>query len=857
MFSITVPGRLKTPGHLIIPQASGLRLWLIIKTTQDDSSIKVQEDAVDQQVANTNFATDSTSKVATPSDAIFVDSPMVGTRDYSTLTLNELLCTPIAVAEGNLTSANPIQISLQSHSTILTKSAFMLSKLKGFLGIRATVVCRLVVNADKYTQGRLAVSYKIQQTENAVERLDHRHVTQLPHVTLDLNTETEVSLKIPHRGPFTHFDIAEGRYNTGVFQVTQLLPHRGNPYSFTIYMNYEDIDLIGPTHNTTVQYQSGLAVEQKNTLLSEKVMKLSSVVSSFGNVPLLTSYVQPLAWAMGVASKVMSAFGFSKPTANKSPDIFHHRDRPGYNTTDGVDTAEPLAMTLTSSVKVDPYLGLTAVDEMSIKYLTGINSVVVRNVWNSSAVSGTLLYRWNLCPWGMKSNYNLPQNALTDAMIPHPIAFLSDLFEKYRGSMTFTIDFSKTIFHSGRILVVFVPSTSNLRRIDLVPDKLADSSTFTTFLESTRNCHKDIIDLRKGNKFVLNFPYVALTPYTNVEHGYGIVHMYVLNQLVASDASVPPQIDYSISVKAGEDFEFAVPAVPRYFPYEKVGNSPVEPLYPKKTTQMATYQSGLETTNNTIIDKCVGGSVPSKESIVYAEHCIGEKILSVKQIAMRSKVFFTINDTPAELPWSPFYVDTFMDASMRSLQVWSNTVTTPYTGIVRPCAHMYDFYSYIGNMYAYVRGGVVITIEAQAGVATYFGLINDHYRNKGKSYGEWNLVLKTSDSQAQRAYIPPNSNSSTRYTVRTPLIPVPTADSKGDYTTSYGYSCPTMNVTNLSGDPVSATLSRCAADDTQFGGFRGCPFIALRRPYSTVAEDPIDFTFDRKLDNAAGFFPQS
>lgn len=798
--------------------------------------------------------------MAAPVAEITSDSPLISTNDGSTIPLATILSTPIAMSEGAVLPAAPIFFDMQTPGSLFSKSAYMLEKVRGYIGIRPTVVVRLVVNADKYTQGRLILAFKPQATPQAVWRDDHRHMTQLHHVTLDLNTETEVSLRIPYRGPFTHYDIMQGRYNTGIVQLREILKHRGNAYSYTLYMHFEDIDLLGPTTSNTIAYQGNIEKESENMLLSKKVKILSSAMMNFSNIPYLSSFVTPLAWASGVASKVISAFGFSKPVTTLSPSIQFFRNRPLYNTSDGVDTADVLALTMSNAIKVDPGAGLTGLDEMSMAYLLGINSVVYRSLWDIAAEGGELLSAFPLYPLGLKSNVSANTNVLNAAMIPHPIAFLADLFDKYRGSLTLTVDLAKTIFHSGRLLITFVPSTGNLRLYNAVPTIGASSGTFAQFRETTRNCHKDIIDIRKGNKFVINFPYMALTPYTNVEHSYGTVYMHILNPLVAADAAVAPSIDFSFSFKAGEDFEFAVPSIPRYFPLEQVleGEGGTINSNAQGTLQSATYQSGLEVSNTLILDKCSGSSTKGPVSTVFAEHCIGEKILSVKQIAMRSKPFFTTTMVSATFPLNPFYIDVFKDESMRDLQIWNNaSPPVRYAGILRDSQKMFDYYSYIGSMYGLVRGGVVFTLESISTNANFFAVTHNHVRPSFKNYGEWALSARVSNFQTERVYVPPYNNGVCRYTFSTPLTPVPVNNSKGDYTNTYGYCNQSMSLLDVNGSDATTFVSRCAADDTQFLAFRGCPYIILRKPYADISPGTTIGIIERKIGNGNLYFPTS
>lgn len=206
--------------------------------------------------------------------------------DWSRLTLEALLSQPVPLLQGVQSPGNAINVTFASHSALLEASQFHLDKVRGYLGLRATVTFRLVVNADKFTMGRLVLSYQPSNVYYLERRSDYRHVSQLEHVELDLNTDTEAALTIPHRGPYTHFDLTNKKYDTGFFRITEYLLHRGNPYSWTIYASFSDIDLLGPTAVTTVAYQGNLEIEEKKEPISSKLAQLSSVATSFAAVPI-------------------------------------------------------------------------------------------------------------------------------------------------------------------------------------------------------------------------------------------------------------------------------------------------------------------------------------------------------------------------------------------------------------------------------------------------------------------------------------------------------------------------------------------------------------------------------------------
>lgn len=322
--------------------------------------------------------------------------------------------------------------------------------------------------------------------------------------------DTEVTLRVPHRGPYTHFDVQNNRFNTGTFFISNILPQRGNPVPATVYFSFEDIDLLGPTSLTQTGYQSGLHIEEQTKKpLSEKVKEIGSVMTVAGNIPILGSYIQPMAWATAVAGNVLSAFGYSKPCTTTTPEVYKERAIPKLNHSDGTDWAEQAAMTTTTGVKVTDQIGLTTADEMSIAFLVGIKSQIHRFTYSTLTLAGSKILTFPLSPAHMKSQYAADVGGVIgDAEIMHPMCFVQNMFAAYRGSIEVTLDISKTIFHTGRLMVVFEPIGSDY------PGTVAqEHQSRITDIASAVNCHKDIIDLRSGNTFSFKFPFTSFTPY--------------------------------------------------------------------------------------------------------------------------------------------------------------------------------------------------------------------------------------------------------------------------------------------------------------------------------------------------------
>ena len=139
------------------------------------------------------------------------------TREHSIISF---LQRPIRLATFAWTTSSIASASLYTASlpADLIATPVIKEKLAGFLGLRATVKVRVQVNAQRFQQGRLILCYFPMETQFALiqpGRADKTFsklvgVTQLPHVDLDISSDTEMTLEIPFTMPVSFYDLHQG-----------------------------------------------------------------------------------------------------------------------------------------------------------------------------------------------------------------------------------------------------------------------------------------------------------------------------------------------------------------------------------------------------------------------------------------------------------------------------------------------------------------------------------------------------------------------------------------------------------------------------------------------------------------------
>lgn len=808
-------------------------------------------------------------------------------KDWGSMTIKDMVEQPILLQTFNAGEASWSKTQLHLPTAIFEASPFIKDKLKGYYGLRADIVVRMVVNSDKHTQGRLIMFHSPPVPQNMVTHnmfnhvYDHQQMTQMPNVQLDVNSETEAILRVPWCGPYSFFNLLRQESGWGAVTIRRLLPLRGSEISVSLFAAFENVELFGPTStktyysqgalcldtpfnlsnepvtarkDTEIPYtrtrnqsvvhhafrlmqhflcykdtiyksQSNLDVERKNVPLSSRLSSLSSIATVGAGIPLLTSICEPVAWASAIASRVMSAFGYSKPLSTKSAEVRVVAKLPGIVHHDGVDWGETLALSNQACVSLDPNLGPTTQDEMSFKFLTQVKSSLHRFEWGVTDVAGAKLMSIPLSPGHLTAKSG--HWASGNAFVAHPINFISQAFEFYRGSLEITLVFSKTIFHTGRLMLVYEPGSRHeyFRMPELV-----------TTLDDVNPCQKDIVDIRTSNSITVTCPFMAPTPYLHRNSPYGYLHVFVVNPLVRNSENVNATVDVMIFAKGCDDWEFNGPTEPLVWPFKGNRATPTSGTSPndRYTVPLPEFEGTFESQGGLELDagESVGISKPigtcsfPQEDTKHAQLCMGERVLSVKQMMMRSKI---ISNTCRNMVKDPFTVEPF----------FSNQLYAAYqTGSpeLRKVSY-FDWVSYFGSLYAFNRGGMMLTVYnntpfPHSVYANVESLPSDESDVDYQSSHDMQLCKYVFPSESARLYIPPYNRGLCRYTYSGRLIDgsneiVSRRDAGVSNTRLRFLREPAAGVAR---DDTSTTteglmLFRSAAEDTQFGFFCGTPLL--------------------------------
>jgi hypothetical protein len=558
---------------------------------------------------------------------------------------------------------------------LLDTSPFLRNKLGNFRYLQSDFEIELKANATPFAQGALIMIWNPLAAE--VDALHHSNrwfsaLTTYPHVILNLGKAHSATLRIPYTFWTEYLDLYkkdQTDLRIGKVEVFVLSKYKegftGANCTVSVFGRMINPKWRVPVSGPALTSFSGNVAQGRSRLNSKTVKKhnkttknatgssgvtpgvslrdtkegettgpvtqisagMSTIASSLSGVPVIGDFAAGIGWFFRGLNMVAAYFGWSKPTDLTMPVQHIHKPNANFMHSEGKDTSTTLALIQDNSVVA----GDQHEDEMHLNALTTKWNMMQRYPWLDSDVPGTRIGAFNVCP--------ITEHAfgLLDSgeMFVGSLGFAASLASFWRGSIKYKIEFYKTQYHNGRILVVHFPNLAS----DEIPDDFTDEMTtnYSILYDITNQTEKDCEDLVfevfylstqpwKETVRVLGDNFVVPPICTN-----GSVGIYVVNKL-QSPPNISSNIDYGIFYSAGADFELARPTLhctPGYV------EPPPDPPPAAKSRQ---YWNDKGNVAQGSIDMC------QHRNIEVKPYTVGEYFTSLRQLLKRNMVSFRASE---------------------------------------------------------------------------------------------------------------------------------------------------------------------------------------------------------------------
>lgn len=586
-------------------------------------------------------------------------------------------------------------VNIMAHLRIWPAFAQAREKLQGFYGIHMDAVLKVVVNAQAFQSGVFMVYYipygetdMMLPTHSDVESpLSLPFQTGCQNVLCNIATQSSVELRVSFTGPTAFINLTNDSSEFGRFAITTISPLRSGTNAdyapMQVYLAFENIKLFGATCQT-FQAQMENANLSKQQMVPSQESKLSG---SAGNL----------------LSSILTKLGLSKPRADERLTRIRD-DAVGFKAVcDSDSPAIPLSLLKDQQVKVGQ-LGIDSQDECDLLKIIEQPCYFDNFTWKVSQDTGTILWSNRVEPQGAVLGKITAQGKDNQVIAQTRLRYVAGVFNYWTGTMVYTFVVAATKFHSGRLRVQFVLGGP---RNGTAPRE-----------EQLGYVYSHIIDLRDGNTFRVEVPYVSSAPWRHVPQYYStskgqfvhedervvndwtarlvdhpnMIHVTVETMLRCSD-TVDQSVNITVFESAGADFKFAGPRAPIRQPLQRIAFDSIKPDVKKMQPQSPIPDKTINMTN-------LVSSSPVSDATPYT---FGEHITNVRQLIRRAHQmgsFDSGSDIMAIYPWM---------------------IPSLYLGL--PYNKSRDFLSYFTPLYRFFRGSMrfsFVPISQDTQMSAYF-----------------------------------------------------------------------------------------------------------------------------------------
>jgi len=591
---------------------------------------------------------------------------------------------------NQLVNSELIPGGIEFPNVLLTNPQFK-EKVRGFLVMRGNLKVRILMNAQKFQQGKLLAywvpNYSNLPTKAAMIQASLSGKSGCPHTKLSCENTTEQTIDIPYVNQNLYYNMAtnEGTYgNLFLTPLLQLRSSTGDSVGLRIQVWMENPEIEFATSAVPVLSQAASQMEEASahsdalSRPSTGGLDISSLAGIVKDVKLEPSY---LARSFANAMELM---GWQKPTQNAAINRTSLRTNSYMANYNGEHMAHKLSLAADNILASMDVPAGTNVDEMNINTICKIPTYYRK--FSMKAVSSTagdaentLLFVDRVHPQKFTPE---TANVLNSTFL----GYVSSCAAQWRGSIKYSFDVAKTGFHSGTVRVSFLPGVYS------AIEGTIPNPTNNPELQLER-AWQQTFDLRDRDEFSVVVPYANSKYFSAVVNPNskagdalqlstfctGIIVVDVFVPLVAP-TSVDQTVDFAVWVSAGDDFMLANPTAPPIYPYSVVQSQSLT------MTEPLNRQEEMFSNNSTMT-----GAKPDT-SFRPSALCTGEVMASIKSLIGRFGPFYT----PTGVSATDVYTIAPFDFQDPISSV--STVTFDYI----------DFFSYL---YGFYRGGVRISLD--------------------------------------------------------------------------------------------------------------------------------------------------
>lgn len=516
-------------------------------------------------------------------------------------------------------------------------------KLENYTFIRGNLHIKILMNGTPFQYGALRLVYTpllgfMQPKFDITSPLATYNLSQMPgfYIYPQANAGGEMTLPFLLHKNWLDMTSNEETVNMGTLrmyiysQLRLATDTATNNLTLKTYAYMSDVHLMGPTTRLLLQAKDD---EYGNGPVSGPATAIASAAGMLGKIPIIGPFARATQIGASAVSAIAKLFGYTNVPVIDNVHGFQPMNAPMLASSHISTQLQKLSLDPKQELNIDPALhGCGDKDELSLAYILMKESFFFASIWQSIDLPGKNLLSMRVTPLieGTTAINNAGGTNVGQVVASTPIAYMSRMFDHWRGDVILRIKVVCTKFHKGRIRVSFDPR-----------------GTLIDNLPSENQIYTEIIDIGEMDDISIRIPYHqdlpwlrcpdfnAATPYSststlspNIGTDNGTIKVEVLTELVSPNSS---PVDLLFYFRAAENFEF---------------NNPCSSVGDAQDRRYSFFQLQSEDTTDIVSRELSMGAPSTAHPERYGLN-FGENICSLRNLIHRA---MTHENTPLQAP---------------------------------------------------------------------------------------------------------------------------------------------------------------------------------------------------------------
>jgi len=230
--------------------------------------------------------------------------------------------------------------------------------------------------------------------------------------------------------------------------------------------------------------------------VSSVASAVSKSAAALKDVPIIGPFASATSAISGTVGKIASWFGFSKPVQLDPPIYVKNNPFANAATTASVETTYKISVDPKQELALDVSLGGTEGEDcMAITHIAKRESYLTTFKWDYLDEPMTdIIWRSMVTPklFNIGAKVAGTNDSTNFVVQPTPMAFVSEPFQYWRGTLRYRFEFVVSRFHRGKVLIKFEPNIPQSALIATGTSRLNQQNTILVDLQETQEVEIDV-----------------------------------------------------------------------------------------------------------------------------------------------------------------------------------------------------------------------------------------------------------------------------------------------------------------------------------------------------------------------------